>query len=343
VRKCDGVDGAGMRTSDGTSIERTGIYTSSGWAHRGVRITVALLSPFLAGAIQHLLWPVIRPFAWILFYPAVFLSAWIGGTAGGVTATLVSVVLVWWSFVPPEHTFAKDEPRFVLAAAMFVFIGILFSVFQGRLRTTTQQLSEALDATGTARDSLRESETNLKRAQEVAHIGSWYLDVRENRLAWSDEVFRIFGIPFGTPLTYETFLAAVHHEDRESVDRAWQNALTGSAYDIEHRIIVERELRWVRERAELEFDAQGNPVRGIGTVQDVTERKRAQTWLLQINRANRALSKCNQVLIRAVNEGTLLQQICDIVVQEAGYKLCWVGRCERDELKSFNTTAAARQ
>lgn len=328
-----------MGTNDDTLIEQPGTHTSSAWAHRAVPITVALLSPFLADALQHLLWPVIRPFAWILFYPAVFLSSWIGGTVGGVMATLVSAVLAWWSFVPPEHTFVKDEPRFVLAAAMFVFIGTLFSIFQGRLKTTTRQRSEALDAMRTARDSLRESEANLKRAQEVAHIGSWYLDVRENRLTWSDEVFRIFAMPFRAPLTYETFLAAVHPDDRESVERAWKNALSGSAYDIEHRIIVERELRWVRERAELEFDAQGNPLRGIGTVQDITERKLAQERLLQINRANRALSKCNQVLIRAVEESALLQQICDIVVQEANYKLCWVGRCEHDEGKSVRVIA----
>ena len=128
MRNWDAVDGAGMRTNDGTSIAPTGTFTTSGRTHRGACITAALLLPFVAGALQHLLWPVIRPFAWILFYPAVFLSSWIGGTAGGVMATLVSVVLVWWSFVPPEHTFAKDEPRFVLAAAMFAFIGILFSV-----------------------------------------------------------------------------------------------------------------------------------------------------------------------------------------------------------------------
>lgn len=328
-----------MASDVGTPIEKRGSYTLPGLAHQTARLIPALLFPLLATALQHVLWGAIRPFAWILFYPAVFLSSWIGGVAGGVAATFISAVLAWWWFVPPEHTLAKDEPRYVLAAAVFVLVGILFSVFQGRLRKSTKQLSDALDATRAARDSLRESETNLKRAQEVAHIGSWHLDLRENRLIWSDEVFRIFGMPSGTPVTYETFLSAVHTEDRESVDRAWKNALLGSAYDIEHRVIVQHELRWVRERAELEFDPQGNPLRGIGTVQDITERKLVEERLLQTNRANRALSKCNQVLIRAAQESTLLQQICDIVVQEAGYKLCWVGRCEHDESKSVRVIA----
>jgi PAS domain S-box-containing protein len=74
---------------------------------------------------------------------------------------------------------------------------------------------------------------------------------------------------------------------------------------------------------------------------DITERKRAEAQLLRINRANRALSRCNQVLVRAVDEPTLLQQICQIVVEEAGYRLCWVGRAENDEAKSVVPLAQA--
>ena len=57
-----------------------------------------------------------------------------------------------------------------------------------------------------AEEALRESEANLNRAQEIAHLGSWHLDVARDRLTWSDEVFRIFGVPRGTALTYEAFL-----------------------------------------------------------------------------------------------------------------------------------------
>ena len=71
------------------------------------------------------------------------------------------------------------------------------------------------------------------------------------------------------------------------------------------------------------------------------ERKRAEAQLLRINRANRALSKCNEALVRATDEATLLQQICQIVVEEAGYRLCWVGRAESDEAKSVLPIAQA--
>jgi PAS domain S-box-containing protein len=132
-------------------------------------------------------------------------------------------------------------------------------------------------------EALRASEANLNRAQEIAHVGSWYLDVSQNQLRWSDEVFRIFGIAKGTALSYETFLGMVHPEDRESVNREWTAAMRGAPYEIEHRILVDGVLKWVRERARVEFDEAGNAVEGIGTVQDITERKRAEEEIRTLN------------------------------------------------------------
>jgi PAS domain S-box-containing protein len=130
-----------------------------------------------------------------------------------------------------------------------------------------------------AKQALLESEQDLNRAQAVARTGSWRLDVRRNQLLWSDETHRIFDIPRGTPMTYETFLSNVHPEDREYVDHKWAAALRGEPYDIEHRIIVGNEVKWVRERAELEFDSKGELKGGFGTVQDITERKQVENEL----------------------------------------------------------------
>ena len=192
-----------------------------------------------------------------------------------------------------------------------------------------------------AEEALRESEASLNRAQEIAHIGSWRLDVARNQLTWSDEVFRIFGVPKGTPLTYESFLGSIHPADKQAVDKAWTAAMRGAPYDIEHRIVVAGALKWVRERAEIEFDSDGRAVQGIGTVQDITERKRAQEELLRINRAHRALSRCNEALIRATEESAWLAQVCRIIVDEAGYRFCWVGRAEHDEAKTVTAVAQA--
>ncbi len=127
--------------------------------------------------------------------------------------------------------------------------------------------------------ALRESQMDLNRAQAVAHIGSWRMNVLTNILEWSDENFRIFGRPKGTPLTYQSFLETVHPKDRELVDVAWQEALAGKPYDIEHRIIVDGKIKWVRELAELEFDKNGMLLGGFGTTEDITDIKSSQEAL----------------------------------------------------------------
>lgn len=129
-------------------------------------------------------------------------------------------------------------------------------------------------------EALREKEQDLKRAQTVAQVGNWRLELHSNRLLWSDETYRIFGIKIGMPVTYETFLSCVHPDDREYVDARWQSALHGEAYDIQHRIIVGGEVKWIREKAELEFDKQGVLKGGFGTSQDITERKLIEQELL---------------------------------------------------------------
>jgi PAS domain S-box-containing protein len=152
--------------------------------------------------------------------------------------------------------------------------------------------------------TLRESQTDLNWAQAVGQIGSWRLNVRRNELLWSDENHRIFGVPTGTPLTYETFLSIVHPEDREFVDRKWTAALRGEPYDIEHRIVVGQTVKWVRERAELEFDSGGQLLGGFGITQDITAKKISEQALRD---SEEALRKANEEL-----EGTVRRRTAEM-------------------------------
>ena len=131
---------------------------------------------------------------------------------------------------------------------------------------------------------LRESKLDLSRAQEVGQIGSWRLDVRRNVLTWSDEAHRIFGVSTGTALTYETFLGIVHPADVELVDATWKAAMRGKPYDLEHRIVVNGEVKWVRERAYLEFDTVDNVRGALGITQDITQRKCAEDQIASLAR-----------------------------------------------------------
>jgi len=126
---------------------------------------------------------------------------------------------------------------------------------------------------------LREGREDLKRAQAVAHTGSWRLNVQRNELLWSDENHRVFGVPKGAQLNYQTFLSIVHPEDQAYVDEMWTAALRGTPYDIEHRLLIHDKVKWVRERAELEFDREGRLLGGFGTTQDITSKKETEERL----------------------------------------------------------------
>jgi PAS domain S-box-containing protein len=185
------------------------------------------------------------------------------------------------------------------------------------LLASNQDLNEAHEALG-------ESQNDLNRAQAVAHTGSWRLDVRKNELLWSDETYRIFGITQGTPLTYEAFLTTVHPEDREYVDREWTAALRGEPYDIEHRIVVGDTVKWVREKAELEFDSQGKLLGGFGTTQDITGRKQAEQTIqtsrdfLEIANRHTRMAPLLQDYAAAVREHVGCEAVAVRILDEAG-------------------------
>jgi PAS domain S-box-containing protein len=149
-----------------------------------------------------------------------------------------------------------------------------------RIIGTVQDITERKQA----EEALRQSQGDLRHAQAVAHVGSWRINVHGSVLEWSEETYRMFGIAPETPMTYERFLAAVHPEDRQPVDDAWQAALRGQPYDIEHRIVLGEDIKWVREVAHLEFDRNGALAGGFGTVQDITDRKMMEQALADANR-----------------------------------------------------------
>jgi len=130
-----------------------------------------------------------------------------------------------------------------------------------------------------AEKALKESEAMLHKAQQIAHIGSWELDDTTHDLQWSDETFRMFGyIPRSFKPTMDLFLQSVHPEDLpvmiNSITRAWN---TRQPFNQDHRIILpDGQVRFVHEKAEIIYNKAGEPVKWMGTVQDITEKKQIQ-------------------------------------------------------------------
>ncbi|MEO5346249.1 MAG: response regulator [Magnetococcus sp. YQC-9] len=167
--------------------------------------------------------------------------------------------------------------------------------------------------------ALANSEKTLRRAQAVAQVGSWYLDLDQGELTWSEETYRIFGIREGDSVSYETFLTHIPSEDRIDVAGAWQAALQGAPYDIIHRIWVNGEIKWVREQAEITFNAHGAPEVALGTVQDITpqvliEQARRNTEM----RFRSIFERANAGISFADANGNFLQ-FNDSFVQLLGY------------------------
>jgi PAS domain S-box-containing protein len=143
---------------------------------------------------------------------------------------------------------------------------------------------------------LEESKVRLERTQAIAHLGSWELDVVNNHLSWSEEVYRIFGFPSGISITYVDFLNTVHPDDRNLVAGAYSGSIENQndRYEIEHRIIRKNtgELRFVHEKCQHNRDESGKIVSSIGMVLDITERKNAEKELLDHKiKLNLALEK----------------------------------------------------
>ncbi len=132
---------------------------------------------------------------------------------------------------------------------------------------------------------VREREDSLASAQRIARMGNWDWDIINNKLQWSDEIYRIFGLkPQEFDATYEAFLNAVHPDDREFVKKSINNALyKRKPYSIDHSIVLpDGSERIVHEQAEVLFNETGRAIRMAGTVQDITERKRAEEHVIQI-------------------------------------------------------------
>ena len=124
---------------------------------------------------------------------------------------------------------------------------------------------------------LARAHARLDEAQELAHIGSWEWDIPGDKVTWSNELYRLWGIePGAGNLTYDWYLSMVHPDDRERARRIIDRAFSeGAPFSLEHRLEQpDGAVRWIHGRGRVITDESGEPVRMLGTAQDITERKR---------------------------------------------------------------------
>jgi signal transduction histidine kinase/CheY-like chemotaxis protein/HAMP domain-containing protein len=146
----------------------------------------------------------------------------------------------------------------------------------------------------------------LNEAQHIAQVGSWELDLTNNLLVWSDEIYHLFEIDknrFGA--TYEAFLNTIHPEDSYAVNAAYSRSLENrKPYEITHRLLMpDGRVKYVTERCASYFDDAGKAIRSVGTAQDVTELKQAELALKQLNEElEQRVQQRTELLLQAKQE-----------------------------------------
>ena len=180
-----------------------------------------------------------------------------------------------------------------------------------RLHLTNQRLEKEINERKRAEKLQDQAAQDLAIAQAIAHVGNWRMDLKSGELSWSDETYRMFGIAAGTRLSYENFLQSVFPGDVEFVDNHVKKLTETRQLDMQYRIIVGDKHKWIHAQGELICDLDDQPVSVIGTVQDITERKK---YIEDLRASEEALRRTNETLESRVIKRT---KELEIAKQEA--------------------------
>ncbi len=171
---------------------------------------------------------------------------------------------------------AKDdvesiEQSFSVGATDFIIKPVNLPIFKQRVRHALIERDKSLE--------LLQNQSRLKHAHKVAKLGYWDWNIKSDNFYWSDEVYTIFSVSKDSfDNTYESFMARIHPDDVEKVERALNESLQfGTVFNIDHRLRhPEDKLLVVHEHAEVINDDSGKAIRMMGVAQDITERHIAQ-------------------------------------------------------------------
>ncbi|GAA2030067.1 hypothetical protein GCM10009740_19660 [Terrabacter terrae] len=164
----------------------------------------------------------------------------------------------------------------------------------------------------------------LAEAQAIARVGSWEWDVVEDRVSWSEELSRIYGLAAEEAMpSVETFIGRIHPDDRGQVRQVIRAALESEdSFEFEARLVrADGETRWIRGRGRVTRDADGRPLRMGGTTQDITERKDAEVALAMVT-----------AMATTANESATLAEALPVVLEEIARHTTWrpVLACQAD-------------
>ena len=238
-------------------------------------------------------WPAGRPDYPFLLMPVLLWSAFRFGAWYTVAASALVVVIAVDGTLRgygPFRNLTPNEALLTLQAFVGITTTMMLSVAAEVWRRRIVErdlrvLNDDLERTVTARtDELIKVNERLLEAQDVAHVGSWEWDIAADRVWWSDEMYRIYGIEPGAPIGYETFLNRLHPDDRALADSIVRQAFAnGRPFAYDHRVVRDDgTVRVLYGAGRVICDASSRPVRMVGIGHDITERKEAEEARAQL-------------------------------------------------------------
>src|SRR6184192_838380 len=273
-----------------------------------------------------------------LFFPAVLLATWFGGTGPGLLAVLLSILSINFFFTEPFFAF-EFSVRDIPTTVALLFSALVISSWsstrkrnENRLRKSESELRQArneLEAKveertaklsraneelhreiierQNAEQKLRHSEAFLTEGQRISHTGSWSWDVSSGKATWSEEDYRLFGFdPERTEASFQLFIETVHPDDRQFIKQELDEAIhERTGFDLEFRLaLADGSIKHVQGVGRPALGPLGEVDSYTGTTVDISERKRDE-----------ALFAGEKRLLEMIATGVALEQILNVLCQ----------------------------
>lgn len=182
--------------------------------------------------------------------------------------------------------------------------------------------------------TVRAGESRMASVQSIARFGSWEKDLAlaaengDSLLGWSDEMFHIAGLPVDSgPMTLSRFLQMVPEPERQELQDSMAEAVRERReYTFEHHLTrPDGSRRLIQERAQLFYDAEGQPLKMVGMAYDITDRRAAEQRADFFNRLSAVSSSVSEAILRVHTVPDLYQIVCDAMVDRGGLRMAWIG------------------
>lgn len=262
------------------------------------RAPLGSVAACLAVGLTYLIQP-LHAFPLLLAFPTVVLSAWFFGMQGGVFCALTEAILLDLLFARSQIRFSFGHAHQALQLSVFLTVSTLLGwaiqkLAQQRAQLDTRELQQRLNLANAERQlaeeracvsqALKDREDLLQLALKANGTGIWVWDLPEDKLHWSDEVYRMLGLePGAVQPSLEAWMRLVHPEDFDGLNEAVARMRESSVdYQNQHRVVwPDGSIHWVEAKGKHQLNQAGQITRILGVITDITHRKRAEEAMLR--------------------------------------------------------------